>query len=252
MIQNFYDTFALNPPDQILPLTMDLMIGNIDAYPDGRYIDSQERNPIHIPEIGVFRFDLPVTIQQGLTLWPKQTSNTNEIPVELRYLEINQTATNALVCFHPPDTRDWSLQASLRTAGKVVYNHGWTLMDAKDPRVYLNDERCYLINFLLQYPEDFTDPLQFTIEKLVTGLPEAITEEKCAAAQLRLTLSGSGVLFSCTSIDNRFRLGIQQKPASMSEETAYQIIYDEFREAIIGPWQFDLPMIKMTGEPSWE
>lgn len=39
LIQNFYDTFTLTPPERILPRTINLMIGDDDAYPDERYTE---------------------------------------------------------------------------------------------------------------------------------------------------------------------------------------------------------------------
>lgn len=177
----------------------------------------------------------------GLILDPPQAVEGNGVTVELLSVGITPFSTEAEMCIQLPTAADWNPEAHLAWGQVKVTRSEWTMLNWRDPATLASQHRCYRFTFSYAGPGQPKE-LQLVVERLATS-PE-VTEEVCAAGRGRLRTENPALDFTC-NIDRGqegggVRIDILQKPAEMSEEQAYGLIMDSFKEIVQGPWAFPL------------
>lgn len=188
-----------------------------------------------------FRFtlnDVPVT--DGLSLEIGETRTANGIDMTLQAVSITPALARLTLCFDlPPGSYDWSPVAALSIDGVPGQISGWGDLAGKD-FTGTETERCLRMDYALP---GVTDPrrLTFAVERLQTGVPEAMSDAQLARAQERLAAQGIEVEF--VYVDHGSQHRVISKPANLTDEQVWQAIYDAQTDQHTGPWVFvvDLP-----------
>jgi hypothetical protein len=192
-----------------------------------------------IAPIGIFGFDFELPIYEALIVHPDQTVEAAGITMRLETLTVNPSLSTARLCFTYRALGDWVVDASLRIGdGPSVPADGFSQSPLADP---VSDERCQELSFDSPCAGVPTQAV-LTAIRLVTN-PEMPTDASCAAAREQLLAEGSGVDFRCILTNGGGSFEVLAKPQGMTDQAAFRLIEDLFRQIVPGPWVFtvDLP-----------
>ncbi|PKO20557.1 MAG: hypothetical protein CVU38_19515, partial [Chloroflexi bacterium HGW-Chloroflexi-1] len=146
-----------------------------------------------------------------------QTVTSGNVSVQLQRVDVYSSFTRATACIQLPDNADWLPDASITVNGKRFVAAGWNLLDAKNPATYANSRRCYNFDFPVQPNTGIgSGQIDFSVEKLVTSVPELITEENCRKVQQKLQAAKTGIDLLCKNQGNgSASFEVLRKPASL-------------------------------------
>lgn len=199
---------------------------------------------------GEFNFDLTASTDKDLTIQQSE-AHGNGVNGLLRSIEFNPSFVASEICITLPTTADWLPEAALVSQQGRVAADGWEILNFKQSKAWSSANRCYRFTFPATLDLNKVANFQIEVERLVTSLPEVITEAQCNTARNRLATNKSGIAIACTSTPNGYTFEVAQKPADMSIDDAYRTSARAFSDVVEGPWAFNikttlnfLPVIK--------
>lgn len=148
---------------------------------------------------------------------------------------------NADVCFTLPDTSDWTVWgAHLEYAGQSVSEFSSTMLSRKDASGDQPGQRCEELGFYVPPDADLSST-SLTVESLGAYPTE---DEYCSVylpkIQQALNERGVGITLECSDLNGALAMQIANKPDSMSQDEADQIVYSDEFYTVKGPWSFPL------------
>lgn len=180
----------------------------------------------------------------------EQTTSGGAVSVAFRRMDFYTTTGTATACIQLPDNADWLPVAHLVVDGEKMLTTGWRLLNAKDLATYSASYRCYEFDFLLQVDTtDTSKPLDavaarqidFSVEKLVTALPEVITKEDCEKAQQKLRENTAGIAVVCKPAGSGlFAFEVLKKPEAMPDVEVQRVVIEALSRSVTGPWTISI------------
>ena len=237
--QSFYEKLSPMQADQLnLHFTTTVMGGGQAGQPDaqGNYILTPNQ------PVGEFSFDLTTSVGKGLTIRQNLAYAAPKATALLRNVQINPSFVTAEICITLPDTADWLPEAALISDQGRVAADGWEIVNFKQSKAWLSRNRCYRFSFsapaLAPVDASKTANFQIEVERLVTSLPEVITEAQCVAARNKLAAATPKIAIACRPAGSGYAFEVAQKPADISIDEAYKTVARSFSEVVEGPWTF--------------
>ncbi len=168
-----------------------------------------------------------------------QKQEIDDIVIELHDVRREKDFVRVEICYDLPSDADWlpgnSADDVILTVGnKTIPLWGGGFIRWNTARDGTKEQRCEYLLFPMTGDLDLSR-FTITIKQLVTSMPE---QPNCIAAQEKLAQAETEIRIQCDHGENAFDYTIDQKPGSMSEEEARQLIYDAFSEIVEGPWVF--------------
>lgn len=142
------------------------------------------------------------------------------------------------VCYSLPDNRDWILTSRPDDALLKVNEQSYTIreegvLDLKFNSDGVASEKCQYMLFPVEVQNGSN--LVLSLKKIYVSEPDKVD---CISLQKQLDDRKSNIKVSCPTEANVGGFGINQKPASMNDETARELALDILTEARRGPWVF--------------
>ncbi|MCC6259940.1 MAG: hypothetical protein IT311_03665 [Anaerolineales bacterium] len=225
---------------QEVKATATILLGNFELI-------SENGQSTLLPDLGTYSFPLTFSANLELTLFPKLTVENTAATVSLNQVEINPTFTSADLCVQLEDRHDWSFDLSILANNENIPASPeltlWTNYNsALDESQNLNAFRCYKLIFPIALIENSTlqaTNIEIELNQIVIDYTNGLTQEKCAEIRNKVQSIYPDLDFTC-HLEHGFGLEIKQTPSGMSADTAYQIVTENFKESIYGPWEFSI------------
>ena len=169
---------------------------------------------------------------------PNQVVGGIDVRVERAWQEGKQVY--AAVCYTLPDITDWTIwKASLKYADVVLEEYGTTLLNSQEPtgdgQLGL---RCDTLEFYVP-PDASLTTVTVSIEALAS-FPRQ--EDYCTIYMPKIQQAFNersvAITLACNNADGIATMQIVDKPESMSQEEAEQLVYSDEFFTIKGPWEF--------------
>lgn len=233
--QSFYDNLASlkSNPVKLHFVTTVLSSGQRSA-PDaqGNYTD------LPGSPTGEFSFDLTARPEKDLTIQQSLARSGNGVIGLLRSVEFNPSFVASEICITLPSTADWLPQTSLVAGQSRILADSWEILNFKQSKAWTSRNRCYRFTFPATLDLNQTPNFQIEVDRLVTSLPEMISESMCNSARDKLAASTSGIAIACHATANGYNFEVAQKPNAMSVDDAYRKATLAFSDVVEGPWTF--------------
>ena len=180
--------------------------------------------------------DLPAIVPN---LQSNKAQLASGITIQLDAVQREGDYIRADICYQLPSEADWLPGNSagdvvLTVGDKTIPIWGFKLIDWKTSPNGKKTHRCDYLLFPVAADQDVTQ-FTITIKRLVTSVPE---QPDCNKAQEQLVTAKTGLVIRCNHGENSFGYEVAQKPASMSDSQARDLIYEAFSEIVRGPWVF--------------
>lgn len=200
--------------------------------------------PVEGPtKVGTFHLSFTAPVRNGIKMENiDQTVVASDVAMTLKSLILNPSHAEALICFQMPSAVDWGLFTSRITVGDQEYPFmgGGIAYEAGDlDSALTSSERCNELGFDVVYDESVRS-VTVTVPRLQASVNEVVTPETVAIANQRL--ANRGITFDYVNVDNGGNFVILQRPAGMSDEELYPLIWDALAEQYEGPWVFTVPI----------
>ncbi len=166
-----------------------------------------------------------------------QESTRNGVTVSLKNFDLELAKPVAEICIDLPTTEDWLPYPSLQTSIGEMIVEEVALQGAKDSATYSSTLRCCRITFN-GASKDIKGDVTIIVTKLQTTLPEIVSDELCNAGRTKLQVANSDVDFSCAMSSNGGSIQIVGKPANMTDQEAFGLVYNSLVTTVEGPWAF--------------
>jgi hypothetical protein len=146
---------------------------------------------------------------------------------------------NANVCFTLPDASDWTVwNAHLEYGGQTISEFSTSMLSRQEAAGGQPGQRCDTLSFYVP-PDANLTAASLTIESL-GAYPSQ--DEYCSMylpkIQQALDSRGVGITLNCADLNGSMAMQITNKPASMSQQQAEQIVYSDEFYTVKGPWSF--------------
>ncbi len=222
-----------------------LLDGALDAekYPN---INVKIEIPVEGPtKVGTFHFSLTVPVLNGVRIENiDQTVVANNVSMTLKYLIVNPSRVDAVICFQMPSAVDWGLTSSkLSINGKEYsFSGGGVYEGAPGKGFSLSDaERCNSIGFDIMYDESASS-VTLTVPQLIASTNEVVTKEVVERANQRL--ADKGIQFDYENVDHGGNIVILKRPEGATDAEIYPLIWDALADQYEGPWVFTVQLPK--------
>ena len=173
--------------------------------------------------------------------------NSNPSVKELAINDVNMSIVNAHqegeyfqvdVCYSLPDDRDWILtsrpdDAVLRVDGQSYTIREEGVLDLKFNSDGVASEKCQYMLFPVEVKNGAN--LVLSLKKVYVSEPDKVD---CPSLQRQLDERKSSIKVSCPTEANIGGFGVTQKPTSMNDEAARDLVLDILTDARRGPWVF--------------
>ena len=172
-----------------------------------------------------------------------QQSNTNKtvggFSIDLQRAWRDGKQVNAAVCYTLPDASDWTVwNAHLEYGGQSISEFSSSMMSRQDANGNQPGQRCDQLGFYVPPDADLSSA-SLTIESL-GAYPSQ--DDYCSLympkIQQVLTERGIGITLDCIDTNGSMAMQITNKPATMSQDEANQIVYSDEFYTVKGPWTF--------------
>jgi len=169
---------------------------------------------------------------------PGQVISGIDVHVERAWQDGKQVY--AEVCFSLPDASDWTIwKASLRYDDVVSEEYGTTLLRSQDPT---GDgqlgTRCDLLEFYVP-PDANLSAVTVQIDS-IGAFPRR--EDYCSLYMPKIQQAfnerGVAITLACNDVNGVETMQIVDKPETMSQEEAEQLVYSDEFFTLSGPWEF--------------
>jgi hypothetical protein len=197
---------------------------------------------VPIAPIGTVHFHFTVPLYRPVILEPMEVVEAAGLSMRLEWVTVNPSYTDLRLCYDLPDGNDWQPETTLTIgdAAPVPESASSFQWDSAG-----HSERCLETSYAVAFGGQPTEVV-LTVARLVTSVPGYIAPETCEQVRQRL-MDQAGVGFVCDIClgEGRGSDGCQiiQKPEGMSEDEAWCLVEDAFRQIVLGPWVFtvDIP-----------
>lgn len=166
-----------------------------------------------------------------------QETTQNGVTISLKNLDLELAKPVAEICIDLPTTEDWLPYLSLRTSAVEMPVEEVALQSAKDPATYSSTSRCYRVTFNGR-SKDINGEVTVVVTKIQTTLPEVVSDELCDSGRAKLSVTSPNVDFSCIMSSNGGSIQIVGKPANMTDQEAFGLVYSALVSTVDGPWAF--------------
>ena len=172
----------------------------------------------------------PVTVMQQ--------SNGIEVRADRAWRDGKQV--NVDVCYTLMDASDWSVSAaSLQFPGAAISDFASTLLSIQEPAEGQSGIRCDTLTFLNVPPDADLSSATVTVDA-IAAFPRA--EDYCSIymPKIQQVLSERGIAISldCPDVNGVRSMQIVNKPDTMSQQEAEQIVFSDEFFTVKGPWSF--------------
>ena len=142
-------------------------------------------------------------------------------------------------CFSLPDASDWTIwDAHLEYGGQSISEFSSSMVSKQDAAGGQPGQRCDLLGFYVP-PDADLSAASLTIESL-GAYPSQ--DEYCTLympkIQQALKQRGIDITLDCANTNGSLAMQISQKPASMSQDEAEQLVFSDEFYTVKGPWTF--------------
>lgn len=241
--QSFYDNLAsLNADSVNLHFVTTVLNSGQRSAPDaqGNYTTSAGS------PIAEFSFDLAATLEEDLTIQQSLAHSVNGVTGLLRSVEFNPSFVASEICLTLPNTADWQPEMALISDQGRVRADSLEILNFKQSKAWTSRNRCYRATFPAALDVKQSDGFQIEVERLVTSLPEVITEAQCNTARDKLAAGTSGIAITCHPAGISYNIEVTQKPADISIDDAYRTATRAFSDVVEGPWTFTVAARKQS------
>lgn len=147
---------------------------------------------------------------------------------------------NVEICFTLVDSSDWSIwSANLQYGEAAVFDFASAMLSLQEPREGQLGLRCDTLSFFNIPPDADLSNAIVTVDA-IAAVPRP--EDYCAiyAPKIQQTLDarGAGIVLSCTDASGAPMVQIVDKPESMSQQEAENMVFSDEFYTIHGPWSF--------------
>ena len=147
---------------------------------------------------------------------------------------------NANVCFTLLDASDWSVWgATLQYAGAATTDFSSTMLSLQEPVEGQSGLRCDTLSFLNIPPDADLTTVTVTVDAIAAP-PRA--EDYCSIymPKIQQTLNDRAIAITlgCADAGGVQVMQILNKPDTMSQEEAEQLVYSDEFYTVKGPWSF--------------
>ena len=169
---------------------------------------------------------------------PNQVISGIDVRVERAWQEGKQVYAD--VCYTLPDASDWTIwNASLKYADVVLREYGATLLSSQEPTGDgQTGLRCDTLEFYVP-PDANLSTVTVSIEA-IASFPRQ--EDYCTIYMPKIQQAfnerGVAITLACNDVDGVATMQIVNKPETMSQEEAEQLVYSDEFFTITGPWEF--------------
>ena len=197
--------------------------------------------PTFLPAQGL----VTAEINQAYPTEQAQQSNTSQtvsgFSVNLQRAWRDGKQVYADVCFTLPDASDWTIwNAHLEYGGQTISEFSSSMVGRQDAVGGQAGQRCDQLGFYVPPDADLT-AASLTIASL-GAYPSQ--DEYCSLYMPKIQQSlderGTGIQLECVNTNGGMTMQIANKPASMSQEEAEQLVFSDEYYTVKGPWTFPL------------
>jgi hypothetical protein len=147
------------------------------------------------------------------------------------------------VCFTLPDASDWTIwNAHFEYGGQKISEFSSTMLSKQEAAQGQSGQRCDELGFYVPPDADLSSA-SLTIDSL-GAYPSQ--DEYCSLympkIQQALNDRGIAITLNCADVNGAMTMQIAQKPASMSQDEADQMVYSDEFYTVNGPWTFSVTL----------
>ena len=170
LTQFLYGDFTTTVPEEI-----EVHVGDLELSPVA-YVDSG-----HMPLIGVYTFEGPLTQSSEISAYPEGSVEKNGLSLVVERVDFTPSLVKVDACIGLPDNGDWIPGTSLIMNGENIEIDEWLIPDFREnPEIFEKSERCYVFlahTAVKDFREMKEGEISFVLDKVTMNVAESLSAE---------------------------------------------------------------------------